>query len=130
MATAVNTMLVEGVFEDQVLELAEYFDNLRPDEASLVKEITPMVEKGEKEDAMEKLVEASSILSSAPEKGLLLIQLLESLSSCSLTIWVTSVRLHPSIQPTRSLNAKLTASTAIRRHCHHKPYTAHQVVAN
>jgi len=69
MVTTVNTLLVDGTFDDQVAELAEYIDNLRPNESPLSAEIAPMLEKGEKEDVMEKIVEASSVLSLAPEKG-------------------------------------------------------------
>ncbi|EPS39377.1 hypothetical protein H072_6866 [Dactylellina haptotyla CBS 200.50] len=68
MASAVNTLLVEGSFDDQVAELAEYIDSLKGGEPTLVPELQPMLEKGEKEDVMEKLVEASSALSQAPEK--------------------------------------------------------------
>ncbi|KAF3940145.1 hypothetical protein ABW19_dt0200922 [Dactylella cylindrospora] len=68
MASAVNTLLVEGSFDDQVVELAEYFDTLKGGEPTLAQELAPMLEKGDKEDVMEKLVEASSVLSQAPEK--------------------------------------------------------------
>ncbi|KAJ6259908.1 Eukaryotic translation initiation factor [Drechslerella dactyloides] len=68
MASTVNTLLVEGSFDDQVLELAEYFDTLKGGDPTLLPELTPLLEKGEKEDVMEKLVEASSVLSQAPEK--------------------------------------------------------------
>ncbi|KAF3315550.1 hypothetical protein TWF173_003464 [Orbilia oligospora] len=71
MAATVNTLLVEGSFDDQVIELADYFDTLKgvkEGEATLSQELQPMLEKGEKEDVMEKLVEASSVLSQAPEK--------------------------------------------------------------
>lgn len=70
MAT-VNTLLVEGTFDDQVAELAEYIDTLKGGEPTLAQELAPMLEKGEKEDVMEKLVEASSVLSQAPEKGMI-----------------------------------------------------------
>ncbi|KAK6344000.1 hypothetical protein TWF696_007650 [Orbilia brochopaga] len=68
MASTVNTLLVEGSFDDQVIELAEYFDTLKGGEPTLAQELQPLLEKGEKEDVMEKLVEASSVLSQAPEK--------------------------------------------------------------
>ncbi|KAF3912042.1 hypothetical protein ABW21_db0200948 [Orbilia brochopaga] len=68
MASTVNTLLVEGSFDDQVIELAEYFDSLKGGEPTLAQELQPLLEKGEKEDVMEKLVEASSVLSQAPEK--------------------------------------------------------------
>ncbi|KAF3916551.1 hypothetical protein ABW20_dc0102371 [Dactylellina cionopaga] len=68
MASAVNTLLVEGSFDDQVIELAEYIDTLKGGDPTLALELQPMLEKGDKEDVMEKLVEASSVLSQAPEK--------------------------------------------------------------
>jgi translation initiation factor 3 subunit M len=71
-AVSINTLLVEGPFNDQVMELAEFFDSLKGGESGLTQELAPMLEKGEKEDVMEKLVEASSILSQAAEKGAVL----------------------------------------------------------
>ena len=68
MAT-IHTLLVDGPHDELVAELAEYIDNLRPNSAPISAEIAPLLENGDKEDAMEKLVEASSVLSEAPEKG-------------------------------------------------------------
>ncbi|KAF3926503.1 hypothetical protein AA313_de0209033 [Arthrobotrys entomopaga] len=86
MASAVNTLLVEGSFDEQVLELAEYIDTLKGGDATLVPELQPMLEKGEKEDVMEKLVEASSVLSQAPEKANLAIPVKSSSNSASLSL--------------------------------------------
>ena len=70
-----NTLLIEGSFEELADELAHYLDDVQkkqtPDNnnANLQSEITPLLEKGQKDDALKKLVTASDVLNSAPEKG-------------------------------------------------------------
>jgi translation initiation factor 3 subunit M len=69
-----NTLLIEGTFEELVDELASYVDNLKKaqgDEGSDVQgDCAKLVQQGNKDEVLKKLVGASSILNSAPEKGL------------------------------------------------------------
>lgn len=71
--------LVEGSFEELALEFATYIDGLRGDGSTLASEVQPLladVEQTEgakptdKEAVLKKLVTASSVLKSAPEKEL------------------------------------------------------------
>ena len=68
-----STLLVEGSFEELADELAHYLDEVQkkqsPDNANLQSEITPLLEKGQKDEALKKLVTASDVLNIAPEKG-------------------------------------------------------------
>lgn len=68
-----NTLLVEGSFEELVDELAAYIDGIRKkqseDSPSLNSEITPLLEQGQKDEALKKIVTGSSILNSAHERG-------------------------------------------------------------
>ena len=69
-----NTLLIEGSFEELADELAHYLDEVQkkqtPDNnANVQSEITPLLEKGQKDDVLKKLVTASDVLNSAPEKG-------------------------------------------------------------
>jgi len=68
-----NTLLIEGSFEELSDELAQYIEEIRKkqgeDGASLRAEITPFLEQGQKDEALKKLVTGSIILNAAPEKG-------------------------------------------------------------
>ena len=68
-----NTLLIEGTFEELTEELAGYLDEIHkkqnPDATSIRADITPLLEKGQKDDALKKLVTGSSVLNTAPEKG-------------------------------------------------------------
>ena len=68
-----NTLLVEGSFEELVDELATYIDGIRKkqseDSPSLGSEITPLLEQGQKDEALKKIVTGSSILNNAHERG-------------------------------------------------------------
>ena len=68
-----NTLLIEGSFEELIDELAHYIDNVQkkqtPDNANLQTEITPLLEKGQKDEVLKKLVTGSDVLNTAPEKG-------------------------------------------------------------
>ena len=68
-----NTLLIEGSFEELADELAHYIDEVQkkqsPDSANLQAEITPLVEKEQKDEVLKKLVTASQVLNTAPEKG-------------------------------------------------------------
>ena len=70
-----NTLLTEGSFEELADELAHYIDEIRKkqnDGATVVQaEITPLLEQGQKDEALKKLVIGSSALNGAPEKGMI-----------------------------------------------------------
>ena len=72
-----NTLLIEGTFEELADELAHYIDEVRrkqsEDGANVQEEITPLLEQGQKDEALKKIVTASTILNAAPEKGTLLL---------------------------------------------------------
>lgn len=53
---------------DQILEMAQYID-ARKGAQVLVSELEILLEKGEKEEALKKIVDASGSLSTSPEKG-------------------------------------------------------------
>ncbi|KAL9132528.1 MAG: hypothetical protein Q9175_006297 [Cornicularia normoerica] len=67
-----NTLLIEGSFQELADELAHYVDEVQkkhtPDNANLQAEITPLLEKGQKDEVLKKLVTASDVLNTAPEK--------------------------------------------------------------
>jgi len=72
MAPATNTLIVEGTFEELVEELATYLDTTgtaHGKQTNIHGEVQPLLQEGKKEDALKKLVGASSILSTAPERG-------------------------------------------------------------
>ncbi len=68
-----NTLLIEGTFEELADELAVYIDGIKNAQSEgtggVQAEITPLLEKGEKDGALRRLVLGSAILNSAPEKG-------------------------------------------------------------
>lgn len=68
-----NTLLIEGSFEELADELAHYIDDVRKkqgDSSSATQsEIGPLLEQGQRDEALKKLVAASTTLHQAPEKG-------------------------------------------------------------
>lgn len=68
-----NTLLIEGSFDELADELANYIDDVRKkpgDESTAIKaEIASLLEQGQKDEALKKLVTGSVALNSAPEKG-------------------------------------------------------------
>ncbi|MCJ1436059.1 hypothetical protein MMC27_005437 [Xylographa pallens] len=72
MPGSTNTLLIEGSFEELSDELAHYIDENRKrqgdDGASLQADITPILEQGQKDEALKKLVTGSAVLNAAPEK--------------------------------------------------------------
>ena len=68
-----NTLLIEGSFEELADELAHYVDEVQkkqtPDSANVQAEIAPLLEKGQKDEVLKKIVTASDVLNTAPEKG-------------------------------------------------------------
>ena len=69
-----NTLLIEGTFEELADELSQYIDDVKrkisEDSATLKAEVSPLLEQGQKDEALKKLVTGSSALNSAPEKGM------------------------------------------------------------
>jgi len=70
MPPPTNTLIVEGTFEELVDELATYIDNLRKDGEPIQPEVSKLLQNGNQEDALKKLVGNSSVLNTAPEKGI------------------------------------------------------------
>ncbi|KAF2454891.1 eukaryotic translation initiation factor 3 subunit M [Lineolata rhizophorae] len=72
MPAPTTTLLIEGSFEELADELAHYVDNLKKthgDESSNIQsEIQPLLQDDKKVDTLKKIVAASSVLNSAPEK--------------------------------------------------------------
>ena len=73
MPMLANPLLIEGSFEELADELALYIDDLKKksgeDAASIRVEIAKLLEQGQKDETLRKLVTASAALNSAPEKG-------------------------------------------------------------
>lgn len=68
-----HTLLIEGSFDELADELAHYIDEIRKkqsdDGPGIQAEITPLLEQGQKNDALKKIVTGSTVLNAAPEKG-------------------------------------------------------------
>ena len=68
-----NILLIEGSFEELADELAHYIDDVHkkqaPESANTQADITPLLEKEQKDEVLKKLVTASDVLNTAPEKG-------------------------------------------------------------
>lgn len=73
MPGSANTLLIEGSFEELSDELAHYIDEVKKkqgDEGTGIQaEITSLLGQGQKDAALRKLVTASIVLNTAPEKG-------------------------------------------------------------
>jgi len=73
MPRPTNTLLIEGSFEELADELAHYIDEVQkkqtPESANTQAEVAPLIEKGQKDEVLKKLVRSSEVLNSAPEKG-------------------------------------------------------------
>lgn len=70
MPAPTNTLIVEGTLEELADELAVYIDGLRKDAEPIQPEVSKLLQDGKQEDALKKLVGSSSVLNSAPEKGI------------------------------------------------------------
>ncbi|TID27654.1 eukaryotic translation initiation factor 3 subunit M [Venturia nashicola] len=69
-----RTLLIEGTIEELADELAIYIDDLRQKqnvEGAIQPEVNSLLQEKKAEDALKKLVGASSILNSAPEKEII-----------------------------------------------------------
>ena len=73
MPGPVNTLLIDGPFEELADELAHYIDEVKKkqneDSTSIQADITPFLGQGQKDEALKKLVIGSTVLNAAPEKG-------------------------------------------------------------
>ena len=73
MPGSLNTLLIEGSFEELSDELAHYVDETKKrhgeEGASIQAEIAPFLDQGQKDEALKKLVTGSIVLNTAPEKG-------------------------------------------------------------
>lgn len=73
MPGPINTLLIEGSFEELADELAQYLDTIKKsqgDEGSKIQsEVAPLLQENKKDDALKKLVTGSASLNTAPEKG-------------------------------------------------------------
>ena len=74
MPAPVNTLLIDGSFEELVEEFAQYIDDIskkQGDEASDIRgEVGALLEKEQQDEVLKRLVTSSSVLNAAPEKGL------------------------------------------------------------
>ena len=74
MPGVLNTILIEGSFEELADEFANYLDQLKKsqgDESSKIQsDVAALQGQGKQDDVLKKLVSAADILNSAPEKGL------------------------------------------------------------
>ena len=79
MPSPANTLLIEGSFEELADELAHYIDEIQrklvPENANTQAEIAPLLEKGQKDEVLKRLVVSSEVLNTGPEKGELLLLL-------------------------------------------------------
>ena len=111
MPAPTNILLIEGTFEELADELAGYIDEIQkkqnPDAATVRVDIAPLLEKGQRDDALKKLVMGSSVLNSAPERGVSSGTVSRCRERMLLDINLTrsrSTRIHSSLQPPRSPN--------------------------
>lgn len=97
-----NTLLIEGSFEELSDELAHYIDEVQkkqsPDSANTQAEVAPLLEKGQKDEVLKKLVAASDALNTAPEKGA---DGDAQFFTCLTRLLKCRYRIHSSLQPPR-----------------------------
>ena len=74
MPGSVNTLLIDGSFEELSEELAQYCDDIKKkqgdDTSNTRTEITTFLEQGRQDDVLKKLVTSGAALNAAPEKGM------------------------------------------------------------
>lgn len=66
-----NTLLIEGSFEELADELAHYIDEVKKNGSDLQSKVALLLEQGQKDEALKKLVTGSTMLNKAPETGTL-----------------------------------------------------------
>ena len=73
MPGQINTLLIDGTFEELADELGHYVDEVKKKggdaNSNIQSEIAPLLEQGQKDEVLKKLVTGSSALNAAPEKG-------------------------------------------------------------
>ena len=73
MPGPLNTLLIDGSFEELADELAHYIDEIKKkqneDGPSVQTEIAPLLSQGLKDEALKRLVIGGTALNAAPEKG-------------------------------------------------------------
>lgn len=69
-----NTLLIEGSFDELADELARYIDEVKKNGSDLQSKVALLLEQGQKDEALKKLVTGSTMLNKAPETGILPIQ--------------------------------------------------------
>lgn len=72
MSGHINTLLIEGSFEELCDELAVYLDGLltaQNQTANVQSEIQPLLQAEKRDDVISALVKSSAILNTAPERG-------------------------------------------------------------
>lgn len=67
--TGLDTLQIEGSFEELADELAHYIDEVKKNGSDLQSKIALLLERGQKDDALKKLVTGSTLLNTAPETG-------------------------------------------------------------
>ena len=121
MARSTQQVFIDGTFADLAQELAEYLN--------IGAEIQPLLEENKKDDALKRLVTASTALNSSPEKSLQLptissstssSNLHQSTSSCRESARISRDRLHPllstaQVLPSAFLPPSSTFSNPIMR---------------
>lgn len=89
-----NTLLIEGTFEELADELAHYIDEVK-NGSDLQSKIAPLLESGQKDDALKKLVTGSTLLSTVPETG----ASLPVLRNFQNLLTIRILRIHCGVQP-------------------------------
>lgn len=72
MSGHINTLLIEGSFEELCDELAVYLDGLltaQNQTANVQSEIQPLLQAEKKDNVISALVKSSAVLNTAPERG-------------------------------------------------------------
>ena len=73
MTVSTDTLLIDGSFEELSEELADYLDGVRKKQAEdapgIKAEVLSLLESGQKDMVLRKLITASIALNNAPEKG-------------------------------------------------------------
>lgn len=62
-------LVVDGSFDEQIIELATFIDSLSADETKVQENVQQHLEKDEKEEAIKTVVNSSAVLNEASEKS-------------------------------------------------------------
>lgn len=62
-------LVVDGTFEEQIDEIATYLDSLDQNESKVQEQVEQHIQQDDKEAAIQAIVDSSSVLSNASEKG-------------------------------------------------------------